>query len=274
MAAFIQGWLAEKRIPNRLHQEGVPNHPADFESVAYFTPAEWQHFLLRHPAQRNWLAQQVEIHGEDYFFNYRQPVPLSNELFTELAQRDVYEIASPETYRRLTLERWRSFANQARHSTETYVFECCLFQNPLAVLTLKYNCPLPDTLRHIENTLTAIRNLNPILIYLQQTDPQATFERVAAERPPEWQKFIIDYTERGAWSQATGQRGFAGVIAYHALRQAAELGLIAQLPILSLRVDQSDLDWQKGQNAVAAFLQANLSPRPDDLPPQPDQDRI
>jgi hypothetical protein len=254
MAGFIHHWLDENDLPNHFYGEGNPEHPADFEGEAYFTRPEWDDFLLRHPFQQDWLAKRVEVRGDDHFLNYRKHGTIPEELLAELAQRDVYELASHETYRRLALERWQAFAEYARQADDAYVFECCLMQNPLVVLTLKHNRPIPETLAHIQTILDAVQALNPILIYLLQKDPRATFERVAAVRPKAWMDFFINYTERGAWGQATGKRGFDAVVDFHLLRQAADLELVSRLAIPTLVVDQSDLDWEKGQEVVAAFL--------------------
>jgi tRNA uridine 5-carbamoylmethylation protein Kti12 len=51
-ANFIQKWLDEHGFANRLFLEGDLDHPADYESVAYFSRPEYAQFLIDHEASR------------------------------------------------------------------------------------------------------------------------------------------------------------------------------------------------------------------------------
>jgi hypothetical protein len=259
MAAFVRRWLDDHGIPNRLYCEGDLAHPADFEAVAYFPRADYAEFLERHPGQEQVLTQYSDCIGEDCFLRYgqlakTQAVP--EALVAESAEHDVYEVADFDTHARLIRERWRHFVDAARRNEATYVFECCVLQNPFTVALIKHNLPQPGALRHVQAILEVIRPLDPHLIYLRQRDVRATLERAALERPQEWRDFVSAYTDRGAWAQATGIRGFAGFIAAQTQRQALELSLLRDADISSLVVDTSDRDWDAVRRQVAAFLQA------------------
>jgi len=263
MAAFVQGWLDDRGIPNHLYREGDLAHPADFEAVAYFPRAEYARFLERHPGQQGALAQYSHCIGEDCFVHYGQLAEektVPEALVAKLAERDVYEIADIHTHARLIRERWRRFVETARRSEGTYVFECCVLQNPFTIALLKHNLPQPEALRHVQAILEIIRPLNPLLIYLRQRDVRATLERAAQERPQEWRDFVSAYTDHGAWAQETGIGGYEGFIAAQSLRQALELSLLRDAGIPHLMVDTSDRDWDAVQRQIAAFLREKTEP--------------
>jgi hypothetical protein len=100
--------------------------------------------------------------------------------------------------------------------------------------------------------------LDPIVIYLWQRDVRASLERIAHERPQEWVDFVGDYTDRGAWAQATGLGGYQGFIAAQGARQAVELALLPDLGSLALRLDVSNREWRGAQRQVAQFLRTAL----------------
>jgi len=263
MATYVQQWLDDHGIPNRLYCEGDLAHPADFEAVAYFARADYTRFLERHPSQQKALAQYSHCIGDDCFVHYgqlavAQTVP--EELIAELVERDVYEIADIHTHARLIRERWRRFVETARRSEGTYVFECCVLQNPFTIALLKHNLPQPEVLRHVQAVLEIICPLNPLLIYLWQRDVRATLARAAQERPQEWRDFVSAYTDRGAWAQAAGIGGYEGFIAAQDLRQALELSLLRNAGIPNLVVDTSDRDWDAVQRQIAAFLREKTAP--------------
>jgi hypothetical protein len=259
MATYVQQWLDDHDIPNRLHCEGDLAHPADLEAVAYFARADYARFLERYPGQQEVLVQYSDCIGDDGFLRYGQLAEahvVPEALIAEAAERDVYEVADFDTHARLILDRWRGFVETAHRDDETYVFECCVLQNPFTVALIKHNLPQAEALRHVRAILQVIRPLNPLLIYLRQRDVRATLERAAQERPQAWRDFVNAYTDRGAWAQARGIHGFEGFIAAQAQRQALELSLLSDAGTPQLVVDTSGRDWDAAQRQVAAFLQA------------------
>jgi len=259
-ATFVKKFLDERGIPNHLYLEGDLNHPADFESVAYFTRSEYELLLTRHAAHRQMLEQNVTIKGDDCFFSYRQ-LELDNgqasldELMNELAAHDVYQVPSAETYCRLALARWQAFAEQAQRTQEVSIFECCFLQNPLTVLLGQYNVDLSDAARHVMTITAAIQPLRPTLIYLWQKDTRMTLERVARERPPAWRDFLVAYFTQQGWGKAHGVSGWDGVIAFYEMRTRVELDLLRRLNLASVVIDNSDYDWDKTRQEAKKFLE-------------------
>ena len=151
-ATFIQKWLDERGFANRLFLEGDLDHPADYELVAYFSRPEYEQFLIVNETSRLQLEEFSSFNGGDCFVAYRKLEQAHREdlpegLIDDLARRDVYEIQHPDTYYRLTLERWKAFTEAALQAETTCVFECCFLQNPLTMLLAKYNAPPSDSIR-------------------------------------------------------------------------------------------------------------------------------
>lgn len=259
LAVFVRDWLAARGLPCRLYPEGDLDHPADFESVAYFTPAEFAGLCARHPDWTVQLQAALVRRGADHFISYRRLAaadgsPPPADLFHALAAHDVYELASAETYMRLLRQRWQDFAAQAAQADQITIFECCAVQNPLAMLLARLDQPLADIRAHIEAVLASVRSLNPALVYLYQLETLPAFERIASRRPPEWREFVLAYIEQGAWAQRCAVRGVASLVAYHDLRRQFEFELLASLGFPNLLIDTSGEDWGRAQAALADFL--------------------
>ena len=136
-------------------------------------------------ASRHELEQFSSFNGDDCFMAYRKleqahKDALPEGLIDALARRDVYEIQQPETYYRLTLDRWKAFTEAALQAEITYVFECCFLQNPLTMLLAKYNAPASDSIRLIHSMLEIVKPLNPILVYLYQKNTRSALEKIFA----------------------------------------------------------------------------------------------
>lgn len=134
----------------------------------------------------------------------------------------------------------------------TYSFECCFLQNPFTTLLARYHLPLDAVRRHILDLAEMIRPL----MYLAQSDPRATLERVRSERPPEWANYVTRFITGGAYGQAHGLSGFAGMTEFCAERQALELDLISALPFPAATLSDRTA-WEARYEAVTRFLRAD-----------------
>ena len=206
-------------------------------------PGERADLLRRFPEASDVLARHVEAHGDDRFIAYRrlaqQGAGLDDAVLTELAQHDVYETPSPETYGRLALERWERFVAEAQRGP-IVILESCFLQNPLTVLLAKHNLAPAPAVAHLQRLATAVRPLDPLLVYLWQPDTRATLEHAAAERPTDWLNFVIGYVTGQAWGRATGQAGFDGMVAFYEMRKMLELDALPRLGIPTLAIKNDD----------------------------------
>lgn len=256
VARFVCDWLESHRRQPRLFLEGDWQHPADFESVACLTDAEYADLRAQFPAQAGFLAQHARQENGEWFFRYRQMQHEHSEqpaaLFESLACFEIYNLPA-EKHQRLLLHNWRTFVAEALAQDFIYVFECCFLQNPSTTLFAYHNLPAEAVRRHILALADIIRPLAPKLVYLARQDVGATLETVRRERPVEWADFVTWYLTGQAYGKAHGLSGFDGVSAFYAMRQAFELDLLPALPLSSL-VIADDGDWAARHEALASFL--------------------
>jgi len=170
----------------------------------------------------------------------------------DLSARDVYELPEP-TYRRLALERWRAFGKRASAEPNTWVFDCCLLQNPLTTLLVKHNCEDPVIREHVRRVIEAVSALDPIVVHLHQDDIRATLDRVTSERPAEWRDSFVRYHTRNGYGRVHLLHGIEGTVQALAARQRLEEELLMDLPVVSVRIDMSS-GWDDARTRLRALV--------------------
>ena len=263
-ARFIQGMLDEAQIPNELYLEGNLDHPADYEGVAWLPAQALEAYLQRNSLNRTLIDPYTWVDDEDGFIAYRKlerdhREAVSPEVINFLSQHDVYEVPTADLYCRLALKRWKTFAEEAERNGKTYVFECCLIQNPLAVLMLHHNMSEAYALGHIRSVIHLLEGLNPTIVYFWQKDTRAAFDKITQERPKEWMDFVIAYTESGKWSKANGQSGYEGVVKFYDDRKQSEMRLLHDLGDRTLLVENTDYDWARCRREITKYIINTLS---------------
>jgi hypothetical protein len=262
-AQFVRDWLARRAFRPRLYLEGDLDHPADYESVACLTLAEFTRLLEKYPALSGLLKQHAVFVRGEFFIPYRK---LANQygdqlpagLVDELAGYEIYDLPV-EKHRRLAAERWQDFTTWALAGDSTFIFECCFLQNPLTVLLAKHNLDVAEAARHIQRLVEITRPLAPLLIYLDPPDLRATLAHAARTRPPTWLDYVTAYITGQAWGTANHLTGFDGVLRFYEMRREVEKDLFArQLPWRKLWVDNAGLDWAETTTRLAQFLENSL----------------
>jgi hypothetical protein len=186
MARYIQELLEAAQLPNALFVESNLDHPAEYAGVAWFTRSDYTAFLDCHSMHHTLIGAYSWSTGEDCFVSFgkleqahRAEVPL--ELISELAQHTLWQAPTAELYCRLRLERWKAFSSAACQDSTTYIFDCCLIQNPMAALMIRHNAPDAVILEHIRSLLDATALLHPLIIYLYPRDTRVAWDRIMAE---------------------------------------------------------------------------------------------
>ncbi len=259
-ARFIRDWLAGQGFQPRLYLEGDLDHPADFESVACLSLAQYARLLGRFPAARPLLEQHKQaLHGEIYL-GYRK---LQNEfgsqlppgLFASLARFEVYELPVRK-FLRVTAAHWVDFTLLAQGEPFTYVFECCFLQNPLTTLLARHNLEPQAACAHILRVAERAKTLDPLVIYLDPPSIRQTLEKVAASRPREWLDYVIHYVTGQRWGPAHAQAGFECMVNFYPMRRDVEQALFPRLPWHGLWLEGAGLDWEQDYVRIEAFLKA------------------
>jgi hypothetical protein len=257
-ASFIKDWLLQQGRQPALFLEGDWDHPADFESVACLDEEAYAEIQTRFADQADILAQYARNSGSEWFFSYRkmqheQAGNVTEDLITALARYEIYDLPA-DKFQRLIRQRWQKFASHAAGGERVYTFECCFLQNPLTTLLARHNFSPQVASGFVIDLAEIIRPLKPQLVYLRQSDVRATLEKGRSERPPEWAEYVTWYMTSGAYGQARGLSGYAGVIEFYTERQQIELELLETLLIPSLIISD-EMRWENRYQALKAFLE-------------------
>lgn len=221
--------LQEQQTDTCLHIEGDLNHPADYESVAYLTMDEWTNFQKEYDLLD--VLQFAEMFNGYVLVSYRQwqseqDVPEAALAF--LQARDIYELPF-ELHQSLIFKKWEAFVAQALKTDATYVFECCFLQNPLTMGLIKYDLSEATLQAYIERIATIIEPLQPVLVYVDQSDVERSFRKALQERPTEWADGFVSYYTEQAYGVNHSLSGVEGTIAILQARQALEHQLLKTL---------------------------------------------
>jgi len=256
MAEWILAEMQRTGLPGKLYAEGHPDHPADYEATAYFTPVAFEDICRRYPHAAARLRGLVEERNGACFVPYLRAAragEVSGELLEELGQNDVYELDSVPLHRRLIADRWQSFVDRAVDRKDVTIFECCFLQNPLVVLLGKHNRE-DDAREQVHQLADIIRPLKPVVVYLAPADVRATLERARQARPQGWVDFVSAYFSEQAWGKAHGLEGYEGMIQFHELRQKLDREILADLELETHILEAPEQDWQAARTQLRALL--------------------
>jgi hypothetical protein len=263
-ARMVHDWLGENGYDARLYLEGDLDHPADFESMACLTQADYAHVSAKYPSMQKILNERAVMTRSEYFISYQKLrndfsniVPV--DLFDELSRHEIYELGK-EDYCRLSVGRWEDFTLLAANNSPIYIFECCFLQNPLTVLMAKHNLNAAKASEHIFRLAKIVKPLNPLMIYLDPSDIRQTLEKAAQNRSKEWLDFVINYVTGQSWGLANGQSGFDGMVHFYEERRNMERSIVNQLNWPSLWLNGAGRDWAEGSKQVISFLKSNIGP--------------
>jgi hypothetical protein len=263
VGAYLQAHLKNAGIPAIFWREGDFDHPADFEGIACLDAADYQDLLLRYPALAPWIGRYTTIHGNDHLLGYRKlqhrhPQIIPRALIDELSARDVYDGLPVDDYCRLALQRWQDFVRSALASNTVTLLECCLLQNPLTVLLARHDVDPQIARDQIKLIAGIIRELNPLILYLNPQNSDAALQRVRAERPKEWSDFVTAYLTGQAFGKSHHLSGFEGVVAFYEFRKRLELELLKDLPVTSFILEHSGNEWERVNLEVISIIQPLL----------------
>ena len=230
-SAFVAS-LLEEQGKVRFVDEGSGNHPADYEFHAL--------------APAGLVSENEEIVAlSDY----------AGALFDQLLQYKIYDFLPWEKERPLMLDKWQKFVD-GREEDTAYVFNCVLLQNPMCETMMRFGFPEEESKRYISEVAEIIRPMNPVVIYLENTDIAASVKKAAEERPG-WLDAVIDYHVNGTYGKEIGAVGFEGYIRCLEERQRRELSILAQLPVEHLVITNPQKDWEAAQEKIKEYIYRN-----------------
>ena len=242
-AQFIADALHYKNV-----DEGTRNHPADYEFHAYVTERDCHSFS--HEFIREILSDAEPVLDGAV-------VPLAkfenDPLIEMLLPFKIYDGLPWEKERPVMLEKWRQFAASCQPD-DRYVFNCVLLQNPMCETMMRFNLDIAESAAYIKEICEIIRPLDPLIVYLKCSDPEATVMRNSRKRGDEWMRSVIRYHCSGAYGKRMNLSGTEGYFTALRERQKRELEILSALPIDHIILDNPQRDWE---TAYAKILKEN-----------------
>ena len=247
---FVSDLLLKEGHTVSYYDEGSLEHPADYEFHGFMANNDLQ--ILNSEE----LKQVQEI-------GYRKKsglvIPLSKvngELFDKIIPFKIYDCLPWNTEKTIMLEHWKEFTNKAYNEDIIYVFNCCFLQNPLCEMMMRFNFPYENIQKYIINIFEYIKTLNPLIIYLQNSNVKERVSEIAKERDDEWLKNVIDYHTSQGYGKANSFEGFDGYISCLEERQRVELKILKQLSIDKIIIDTPFENWERTHNTITDLIKS------------------
>jgi hypothetical protein len=252
-AARLRDYLTDKGIKVKLYSEGDP-HPADIAWNAYIPLEEYVELIDKTPEHKDSIKNCTTFEKEYALVAYTKLGLDSkdNELLEYFEAHEVYDGRVPlDTFKNLHLNRWKQFGFSVEEDL-TVIFECAFLQNHVNELMGAHDKGLDYIINYMQELITAVKDLNPKLIYLVQTDTCETIRRVAEERVspdksrwPDWIDRVIKYIEDSQYGQKHGLKGFDGAIEFFESRKKIELAVIDKLPVDKAVINNPEYKWEE-----------------------------
>lgn len=251
--------LKENNISTQLFLEGNLDHPADYDTVSYFSAEEFTGLIEQYADYRNLLMKYTEANNEGYIlprYKLRKELgelALPEALQKQLWEHDIYELPLEKNMELIT-EKWQRFCDQAMNGEDTYIFECCFIQNPVTIGMVKYGASDELVTGYVNRLTEIIEPLNPILLYVEQKDLRKSFEKAVQERPKEWSTGFIDYYNNQGYGKKHGAEGIEGTLAVLEARSQLESQIFDSLNMKKFKVDNSTFNFNEHKKRLIEKL--------------------
>lgn len=261
-AQFVHDILQDMNFKAQLFLEGNLDHPADYDGVAAFNEEEWKALWSdQEQFKAVWRNYAVKL-GAYYLLHYRKlqnecGSSFLNEWLYTAAKHDIYELSFAQN-KKLITDKWKSFVEIALKGNETSIFDCCFIQNPVTMGLIKCGVPKDEVIRYVMDLAAIIEPLNPLLIYVEQSDLEYSFRKAVKERPLEWSEGFIDYYTNQGYGKRHGYQGLEGTLKVLQARRGLEQEIFEGLSIAKLKVDNSSYNRTAYKQALADCIAASM----------------
>ncbi|MBB3155381.1 hypothetical protein FHS16_005489 [Paenibacillus endophyticus] len=176
-----------------------------------------------------------------------------NEWLHAVAKYDIYELPLDQN-RKFVTGKWKKFTESVLNGTDTFIFDCCFIQNPVTMGMIKYDSNKEDVISYVLELATIAARLNPLLIYVEQNDPEHSFRKAVGERPKEWSEGFIDYYTNQGYGKNEGCKGLEGTLQVLHARRELENEIFNRLKIAKKKVDNSSNHMNDYKKVLAGIL--------------------
>jgi hypothetical protein len=181
-----------------------------------------------------------------------------DDLFKNITKNDIYELPI-DLHTKLILDRWDDFVNTYINEDKVVIFECCFIQNPVTVSMIRNNSPKDVTMIYINGLAKKIVPLEPVLIFVEQEDIKASFNRVVCERPKEWFEGFKDYYTNQGYGLYNNLKGLDGVIQVLEARSSLECDVYDSLKLIKYKIDNSAFNLDLLKEKINSIIEATYN---------------
>lgn len=248
-------------IDTQLFLEGNLEHPADYDTVSYFSNGEFADLIIQYKEYESFLMSLAETRKNGVLIpRYKiksGEITLPDELLTKLWNHDIYELPL-DLHIELITEKWEKFRDNVVSGDKTYIFECCFIQNPVTIGMIKYGVADDRVNNYVNQLAEIIKPLNPILIFVNQVDIQHSFLKAVKERPKEWSEGFINYYNNQGFGKKLGVKGIEGTVEVLKARNELERRIFNHLDLNKCIIDNSSFELTTCKTRIFETLKDKL----------------
>lgn len=238
-------------------------HPMDLAWVALLTKEEYDRLLKTYSAYALDIRNHTDVFGEWMRVAYTK-VRVEKEdigFYGKLEQKEIYREKELSVFKSVHQTLWQRFADKHMDEETLHIYECVFLQNHMNELILKHGMDDDAISDYYRPLISAIRPMDPLVVYIRQRDVKKTICRVAEERrgkdspaTGDWIDLVTGYIEAMPYAKEKGYAGEEGAITYFKDRQTKETSLLGRLDIDHVVVDL-DGDYDETFSRMLDFLQ-------------------
>ncbi|MEA1922109.1 MAG: hypothetical protein U9N63_05580 [Pseudomonadota bacterium] len=200
--------------------------------------------LKREELKAHLVGEAYWPHPTRVITDLKQPLSPWHELpASELAQK--------------SLVKWRDFVDETLNSDSIAVFDGQLFHGDLTTLMMM-EIPFAEIQNYILQLEQELARLNPLLIYLYQTDIEKALHKICTQRDPQWQKMQFDWKLSSPYCQGRGFSGMTGYVDFYKEYRTLTDKLFSLLKIDKLSLENQAEDWPSIYAEIESFVMESI----------------
>lgn len=246
-----------------LYQEG-DGHPADLAWCACIPEEKFEIVIKQYPQYAE-AIRDISYRDEGYEIIPYTKLDIDDKTFySTMENYEVYDNRCGfEIFTELHKKRWKKFGEEAQLDGKITVFECAYLQNHINELLLFHNMDERDIIDYLLELIQTVKDLNPILIYLEQPKVYETIKRVSDARKNKdgqhvWMERVMNYIADTPYGKRNALSGFDGMVTYFEQRKKIEQKILSQLPIKVFRIENKNYDWHDVWNKIKEIIESQI----------------
>ena len=259
IAKNIGEYLSANGIKTKVYTERQL-HPVDLAWCACIPIEYYNSVISKYPQYQNAIRENTHFENNSAIVAYTKFTIKDPEFFKLMESYKIFNgRVGFDVFSSLFLKRWANFSMQAENWDDITVFECAYLQNQLCELIYFHNMDQNNIGKYLLALIDTVRNINPIMFYLNQPNISEHIRRIADQRvnangEKEWLEKVILYTENSPYGKMNNLKGYSGVVQSFEIRKQIELNLIKKLPITTYIINNQNYDWDDVWNQIKQKL--------------------